>query len=83
MSSRTLQRALAREGTAYHSIADQVRRAVAEQLLAKRQPVCEIANVLGFNDVAAFHRAFRRWTGSTPGVFRSRVLVSNHKSCGF
>lgn len=80
LSLRTLQRALASEGTGYHLIADQVRRELAERLLSSRQPVCEVACTLGFNDVAAFHRAFRRWTGSTPGVFRTHALASNDKT---
>ncbi|MEM9492918.1 MAG: helix-turn-helix domain-containing protein [Myxococcota bacterium] len=33
--------------------------------------VADVAYLVGFSDVANFHRAFRRWTGVTPGVFRS------------
>jgi AraC-like DNA-binding protein len=73
-SVRTLQRALAKEGTSYAEIAVRTRRAAAEHLL--RQPglaISEVACALGFNDVPAFHRAFRRWTGSTPGEFRAQL----------
>ena len=36
--------------------------------------IAEVAYALGFNDPSAFHHAFVRWTGSTPGDYRSRHL---------
>jgi AraC-like DNA-binding protein len=74
-SVRTLQRNLASEGTTYFEVADAMRRAAAERLLARRElSASEIAHALGFRDLPAFHRAFRRWTGDAPGQFRARVL---------
>jgi AraC-like DNA-binding protein len=73
MSGRTLQRRLVEEGTTYRAVIDEVRRGWAEQLLGEaRASSGEVAALLGFADVPAFHRAFVRWTGMTPASFRRR-----------
>jgi AraC-like DNA-binding protein len=75
LSARSLQRALASEGTSYGRVVDMARRDGAEQLLRRRElGICEIAYALGFSGSPAFHRAFRRWTGATPNEFRARTL---------
>jgi AraC-like DNA-binding protein len=67
MSSRTLSRRLEDEGTSFRALVDDLRRGLALQYLANpRLAVAEVAFLLGFSEVAAFHRAFRRWTGKTP-----------------
>jgi AraC-like DNA-binding protein len=53
-------------------MAGEVRRIEAEQRLLRGEPMSQIAYALGFNDVPAFHHAFQRWTGATPGEFRAR-----------
>jgi AraC-like DNA-binding protein len=71
---RTLQRKLADEGTSYNAIVNDTRRSAAERLLRRRKhSISEIAYTLGFGDVPAFHRAFVRWTGMTPGRFLQDV----------
>lgn len=78
LAQRTLQRALSNEGTSYVEITTRARRAVAERLLRRRElAITEIAFALGFNDASAFHRAFVRWTGETPGAFRREVFGSD------
>jgi AraC-like DNA-binding protein len=75
VSPRTLQRALAEENTSYLDVATRARRAAAEQLLRRRElGISEVAFALGFSGSPAFHRAFRRWTGTTPNEFRVREL---------
>jgi AraC-like DNA-binding protein len=64
MSRRTVQRALADEGTSFEALLDDARRVRAESLLAEGHPKKEIAYVLGFADPSAFTRARRRWAGS-------------------
>jgi AraC-like DNA-binding protein len=69
---RTVQARLAAEGTCYREVVDEVRRTLAEQHLLDRDlTLAEVAFVVGFADQAAFTNAFRRWTGATPGAFRS------------
>jgi AraC-like DNA-binding protein len=73
MSSRTLQRRLAAEGLSYHELLDRVRRETAETCLADSSlAIAEVAYLTGYSEPAAFHRAFRRWTGVTPQAFRQR-----------
>lgn len=73
MSSRTLQRRLAAEGLSYHELLDRVRRETAETCLGDASlAIAEVAYLIGYSEPAAFHRAFRRWTGVTPQAFRQR-----------
>jgi AraC-like DNA-binding protein len=75
VSPRTLQRALADENTSYLDVATCARRAAAVLLLRRRElGISEVAFALGFSGSPAFHRAFRRWTGTTPNEFRAREL---------
>lgn len=71
-SSRTLQRRLEDAGTTYRELADETRREIAERLLTDTElPLGEIAFLVGFSEVSAFHRAFKRWKNMTPGAFRA------------
>jgi AraC-like DNA-binding protein len=72
-STRTLKRRLAEQGTSFTEILDATRRQRALLLLDDRRlGIAEIADRLGYSDVANFTRAFRRWTGTTPAGFRGR-----------
>jgi AraC-like DNA-binding protein len=70
-SVRTLCRRLAAEDTTFQVLKDELRRDVAIQRLTDTQDtIAAIGGDLGFDDPSAFHRAFRHWTGSTPGTYR-------------
>ena len=70
-SPRSVQRRLAEEDLTYQAVLDAVRRESAEQYLAgSRLTVGEVGYLRGFSEPAAFHRAFKRWTGHTPLEFR-------------
>ncbi len=72
MSGRHLIRRLQEEGTTYRLLRSGILRQQAEEYLAAdRDSIAEIADKLGFSDVSAFVKAFKRWTGTTPALFRS------------
>jgi AraC-like DNA-binding protein len=71
MSLRTLARRLENEGTSFRELVDDTRKQLALELVTRRAATfTEISDQLGFSQVAAFHRAFRRWTGQTPLDYR-------------
>ena len=66
-SSRSLQRKLQDEGVTYQQLADSIRKSLAlNYLQSGKYPIKEISYLLGYNELSAFSRAFKRWTGSTP-----------------
>jgi AraC-like DNA-binding protein len=70
MSARTLSRGLRAEGTSFKEVLDQLRLERASEMLRQRTlSIAEIAFLLGFADVSAFYRAFKRWTDKTPIEF--------------
>ncbi len=72
-STRSLRRGLQTLGTSYQRLLDDVRRAHALELATSTAMTSEqMARQLGFSDVRSFRRAFVRWTGFTPQVFRER-----------
>lgn len=71
-SPRTLQRRLREAGTSLQSILDEVRFQRAQEMLADlSRGLKDIAATLGFSEPAAFHRAFVRWSGRSPGQWRA------------
>ena len=70
-SPRSLQRKLVAEGTRYKTLLEAARREAAERYLGDSSlPIAEVAYLLGYSERAAFHRAFKQWTGVTPQHFR-------------
>ncbi|SFP92889.1 AraC family transcriptional regulator [Variovorax sp. 770b2] len=77
LSARTLVRHLQAEGMKFQDIKDALRRDIAISRLTRgTEPLIAIAVDLGFSSVAAFHRAFRSWTGGTPGDYRDREAIA-------
>lgn len=71
MTTATMRRRLHDEGVSYQGIKDQLRRDLAIGYLSHSdRSVMDIAMELGFSERSAFHRAFRKWTGASPGEFR-------------
>jgi AraC-like DNA-binding protein len=73
LTPRTLIRKLQREDTAYKTLLEDLRRDYAQRLLQDaRLKVTDVADVLGYREAANFTRAFKRWHGVSPTVWRRR-----------
>jgi AraC-like DNA-binding protein len=71
MSTQNMRRLLREEGTSVTRIKeDLLRDAAVTALVRGDETVAQLAERLGFSEASAFHRAFRRWTGSAPGAYR-------------
>ena len=71
-SERSLQRRLQEEGTSFREVVEDARRELAVGYLGdRRMAVSEVAYLLGYSEAGAFMRAFKRWTGKTPGEMRA------------
>ncbi len=74
VSPRTLQRRLTGAGTSFQDEVDAVRRELAfEYLRDANLGVSQVAFLLGYSELSTFDRAFKRWTGMTPRVWRERT----------
>ncbi|WP_339502716.1 AraC family transcriptional regulator [Pseudomonas silesiensis] len=73
ISPQTLRRHLREEGSSFQELKDQLRRDIAIYHLGRADlSLQQIAEQLGFSEPSAFHRAFKKWTGLTPGAYRAR-----------
>jgi AraC-like DNA-binding protein len=71
LSRQTLLRRLKAEGTTFEKVLDELRRQLALGYLGgKKVSVNETAYLVGFSEPAAFSRAFKRWTGTSPRRMR-------------
>lgn len=73
MSRQTLYRRLKKEGKSFQELVEHVRQDKALRYVASdRYALGEIAFLLGFSELSAFSRAFKRWTGESPAQYRAR-----------
>jgi AraC-like DNA-binding protein len=78
MGGRTLQRRLAERGLVWKAVVEDVRRELALRYLNEPElPLTEVAFLLGYSELSAFYRAFRRWTGITPAEHRRRARAES------
>lgn len=72
-SPRTVQRRLRERGMSHRDLVEEIRRDLAERLLARpRLSIAEIAYLLGFDNASGFRKAYKRWHGVAPSERRSR-----------
>lgn len=75
LSARTLQTKLQEEGASFHDLTARVRKEWALTYLRRNEySISEIAYLLHYSEPSAFHSAFKKWTGMTPGQFRASDL---------
>lgn len=73
LSPRALRRRLASENAVFSALLDEARcRRACEELRRSDGTIKATAELLGFSEPSAFHRAFKRWTGGTPAQFLQR-----------
>ncbi|MEE4250042.1 MAG: AraC family transcriptional regulator ligand-binding domain-containing protein [Alcanivoracaceae bacterium] len=70
MSGRHLIRLLADERMSFKQIRDRELLRLAQRALQEEIRISDVALQLGFSDESAFAKAFRRWTGMSPGQYR-------------
>ena len=74
LSPRSLHRQLETEGATLQALKDQVRRERAIELLQRTQrPIKQVAQAVGFRNEKSFIRAFKAWTGVSPGEWRGQI----------
>lgn len=74
VSRQTLYRWLKAEGVSYEHLLDELRCKMALHYLnGEKASVNETAYLVGFSDPAAFSRAFKRWTGTSPSMARKQA----------
>jgi len=77
---RSLHRGLARHGTTFRSLTDEIRYELASHLIRNTStPLTQIASMIGYAEVSAFSRAFRRWTGQSARDWRRNPLPEDNK----
>ncbi len=81
VGARTLQRRLSEEGTHFREVLDGLRRELALRHVEEGAlSLSELGFLLGFQEPSAFHRAFRRWTGTTPSAWRGGQAAARRAS---
>ncbi|MEM9035582.1 MAG: AraC family transcriptional regulator ligand-binding domain-containing protein [Actinomycetota bacterium] len=76
MSTRTLHRRLAAEGTTFQRVLDRTREDLARHYLADPDiSAADISFLLGYEETSSFYRAFHNWTGDTPEQVRTATLA--------
>ena len=72
--TRSLQHQLERAGTSFRQLLDDTRAELAcHYLNDPDMALVDVAFLLGFSEQSPFTKAFKRWTGETPGEYRKRT----------
>jgi AraC-like DNA-binding protein len=83
MSARTFQRKLKEHHTSHRELLDETRYDLASAYLSDPSvSITQLTFILGFADVSAFTRAFKRWSGTTPSAFRRQHAAKPSRATG-
>ena len=84
LSRRTLHRRLHENQTTFRLILNDIRHHLADQYIRdNRLNFKEISYLLGFSEMSAFSRAFKRWTGKSPTRYRHQIYQENRNTPSF
>ena len=74
LSARSFHRRLSEQGLSFQMLTEETRREIATAMLQeKRYALSEIAFLTGYSEQSAFNRAFKRWMGVTPAIYRKSL----------
>lgn len=74
ISTNLLWRKLKKEGASFLGIRDGVKRDLAISLLCDNNlTVAEVSSRVGFAELSAFNKAFKKWTSQTPSSYRASL----------
>ena len=71
MSPRTLRRQLSAESISYKNLLENERKRVVTQALQRNIPIKNIAEQVGYQDASSFSRAFKKWFGQPPHLYKA------------
>ncbi|MFI4939548.1 MAG: AraC family transcriptional regulator [Burkholderiales bacterium] len=72
---RTLHRRLAEQDLTFEMLVEEARQEIAiRALTVSEMSIKQVAAMLGYRDTSAFSRAFRRWVGTSPSLWRSQFF---------
>ncbi|MBU3916917.1 AraC family transcriptional regulator [bacterium] len=72
-NERSLQRKLKASGTSFRQLVEKVRKSIAkQQLLHSDLSNSQLAYLLGYSELSAFTRAFKRWFGVAPSKWNNQ-----------
>jgi AraC-like DNA-binding protein len=78
LSKRTLQRKLREEDINFQQLTDEAHKNLALMYLKENSfQLKEISSMLGYNELSAFMRAFKRWTGMAPARYQKKILEAS------
>lgn len=77
MSVRTLQARLREEGVVFRDLVRDVREELAKKHFRDGYSIDQTAYLLGYSEGSAFRKAFKKWTGTTPGDYREKCHATH------